>query len=175
MRRFSLLFPRWLVGVLLGYVILAVIYSVSTPIFEPPDEVFHFSMIDHIADHGSLPVQQVGQNALWHQEGSQPPLYYGVSALLVKFIDRSDLLTRQARNPHVKIGIGLAQHNYTLVKHDWDAEAISLVRDNVGGACAAVLQYCTRIRHSDRDLPYRAPDRAGRACDPYDGGAHCGV
>ena len=83
--------PRWLIAVLIGYVALAVIYSVSTPIFEPPDEVFHFPLIDHIADTGSLPVQDPAIETAWHQEGSQPPLYYLLSAPLVRLIDRGDL------------------------------------------------------------------------------------
>lgn len=119
----SHLVPRWLVLVLAVYTVVAVLYSVATPIFEPPDEVFHFPVIDHIADTGTLPVQDPDQETLWHQEGSQPPLYYALSAALVLSIDRSDLEQRQQRNPHARIGIGLAQDNHVTVKHDWDAEA----------------------------------------------------
>lgn len=47
--------PRWLIAVLAAYVALAVVYSAVTPIFEPPDEVYHFPLIDHIARAGALP------------------------------------------------------------------------------------------------------------------------
>lgn len=117
------LIPRWLAIVLVVYTIMAVIYSLATPIFEPPDEVFHFPVIDHIADTGTLPVQDTGVETLWHQEGSQPPLYYMLSALLVLPVDRSDLEARQVRNPHARIGVGLATDNQVTVKHDWDAES----------------------------------------------------
>ncbi len=117
------LIPRWLAAVLVIYAIMAVIYSVSTPIFEPPDEIFHFPLIDHIADTGTLPVQDPEVETRWHQEGSQPPLYYALSALLVLPIDRGDLDARQERNPHARIGVGLATDNQVTVKHDWDAEA----------------------------------------------------
>ncbi len=117
------IWPRWLVAVLIGYTVLAVIYSVSTPIFEPPDEVFHFPLIDHIANTGRLPVQDPAIETLWHQEGSQPPLYYLLSAALVRPINRDDLALRLVRNPHARIGVGLAQDNHVTVLHDWDAEA----------------------------------------------------
>jgi hypothetical protein len=60
---------------------LAVLYSVSTPIFEASDEVSHYAVVQHIADTGTLPVQQPGVKSPWEQEGSQPPLYYLVSPL----------------------------------------------------------------------------------------------
>jgi len=102
---------------------LAVVYSIASPIFEPPDEVFHFPVIDHIARTGSLPLQDPAVETLWHQEGSQPPLYYLLSAPLILPVDRSDLAARQERNPHARIGIGLATDNQAIVLHDWDAEA----------------------------------------------------
>lgn len=117
------LWPRWLTLLLIVWAALAVIYSIASPIFEPPDEVFHFPLIDHIARTGSLPVQDPAVETLWHQEGSQPPLYYLLSAPLVLPIDRSDLAARQERNPHARIGIGLATDNQAIVLHDWDAEA----------------------------------------------------
>lgn len=117
------LWPRWLLVVLAVWTALAVVYSAASPIFEPPDEVFHFPLIDHIARTGSLPVQDPAVETLWHQEGSQPPLYYLLSAPLLLPLDRSDLEARQARNPHARIGIGLATDNQAIVLHDWDAEA----------------------------------------------------
>ena len=47
--------PRWLIAALVAYVALALVYSAVTPIFEPPDEVYHFPLIDHIARAGALP------------------------------------------------------------------------------------------------------------------------
>ncbi|MGQ9851302.1 MAG: hypothetical protein ACUVSU_14750, partial [Aggregatilineaceae bacterium] len=114
--------PPWLTLLLAVWAALAVAYSVVSPIFEPPDEVFHFPLIDHIARTGSLPVQDPAVQTLWHQEGSQPPLYYLLSAALVLPLDRSDLAARQARNPHARIGVGLATDNQAIVLHDWDAE-----------------------------------------------------
>jgi len=115
--------PRWLIAALAAYVALAVVYSAVTPIFEPPDEVYHFPLIDHIAQTGRLPVQDADNIGPWEQEGSQPPLYYLLSAPLVLPLDRSDLDARLERNPHARIGIGAATDNHVSVLHDWDAEA----------------------------------------------------
>src|SRR5574337_895713 len=58
------------------FVILATIYSLVTPIFEASDELSHYPVVQYIATHWTLPVQQPGVETLWEQEGSQPPLYY---------------------------------------------------------------------------------------------------
>jgi hypothetical protein len=77
--------------VLLGaFFVLALIYAWATPIFEASDELWHFGVVNHIANTGELPVQVVGVETPWEQEGSQPPLYYLVAAALVAPIDRSD-------------------------------------------------------------------------------------
>ena len=115
--------PRWLIAALVAYAALAVVYSTVTPIFEPPDEVYHFPLIDYIARTGRLPVQDPDDIGPWEQEGSQPPLYYLLSAPLALPLDRSDLDARLERNPHARIGIGAATDNHVSVLHDWDAEA----------------------------------------------------
>src|ERR1043165_10006760 len=78
-------------AILLGvFVILSLIYCWATPPLEASDELWHFGMINYIADTGQLPVQHPGVKTAYEQEGSQPPLYYLIGALLVKGIDRSD-------------------------------------------------------------------------------------
>ena len=49
-------------------------YSLATPPFETPDEVYHYALVRHLAAGNGLPVQQVGAEAPWEQEGSQAPL-----------------------------------------------------------------------------------------------------
>ena len=51
-------------------------YSVVNPLFESPDEVWHYEYVRWLVEGHGLPrPEQVG-TAAWHQEGSQPPLYY---------------------------------------------------------------------------------------------------
>lgn len=96
---------------------LAVVYSLVTPIFEASDEISHYPVIAHIAATGKLPVQEPGVETLWEQEGSQPPLYYLISAGLTRWIDTSDLETIRWRNPHAKLGIPLDPDNKNMVIH----------------------------------------------------------
>ncbi len=104
------------------FAILATIYSLITPIFEASDEISHYPVVQHIAATGQLPVQRPGVETLWEQEGSQPPLYYLLSAGLTFWIDTGDLADIRWRNPHAKLGIPLDLDNKNMVIHT-EAEA----------------------------------------------------
>jgi hypothetical protein len=87
-------------AILLGvFVMLALFYSVSIPLFEGPDEDDHFRYAKFIADHRALPVQlfEPGGGSAGHQ-GWQPPLYYSLAALVIAPIDKSDHEQRLWRN-----------------------------------------------------------------------------
>ncbi len=105
------------------FMVLAMVYMLTSPIFEVSDEMLHFPVVDYIASTGKLPYQNPTQATLWRQEGSQPPLYYMMAAVLVLPIDRSDLETRLFYNPHSKVGIGLASDNQNIIVHDREAES----------------------------------------------------
>ena len=99
------------------FVSLAVVYSIVDPLFEPPDEVLHYPYVKHLADGGPLPVQGRNEDALWEQEGSQPPLYYALAAALTFWINTDDLPIVRRINPHARVGIPLAQDNKNIVIH----------------------------------------------------------
>jgi 4-amino-4-deoxy-L-arabinose transferase-like glycosyltransferase len=107
-----------LVIILGAFAVLGLIYTWATPPLEASDELWHFGMVDTIADTGELPVQHSGVETQYEQEGSQPPLYYLVAAALVRPIDRSDFDVMRQPNPHVKPGIPGASDNKNLVLHD---------------------------------------------------------
>lgn len=111
-------YAHWILLIL--FIILSFIYMLSTPIWESLDEASHYAMVDYIASTGKLPHQDPTIETAYHQEGSQPPLYYALLALFVSPIDRS--APRQIYNPHSKIGIGLATDNQNLLMHDSAAE-----------------------------------------------------
>ncbi len=106
---------RWL---LLAFAVLAVTYGVVTPIFEAPDEVQHFFYARHVAQTGTLPVQDPAQPGLYRQEGSQPPLYYLLGAALTGWIDTRDAPAAIRENPHVNLGVPQAFGNKNAVVHD---------------------------------------------------------
>jgi 4-amino-4-deoxy-L-arabinose transferase-like glycosyltransferase len=99
------------------YIVLAGAYSVTTPVMEASDEVWHYPMVQYIAEHRSLPVQEPGVETPWRQEGSQPPLYYALGALLTAGIDTSDLADIRRINPHADSGIIRPDGNTNLIVH----------------------------------------------------------
>jgi len=119
----AMVFRRTLTGTTLfrlcylAFVILSVVYSLVTPVFEASDESRHFAMIDVIRRTGALPVQHPGEKSPWQQEGSQPPLYYVLAIAATFWIDTSDVSQVLRYNPHAFIGQPTAQDNRNLVIH----------------------------------------------------------
>ncbi|MCD6519653.1 MAG: hypothetical protein J7M05_06995 [Anaerolineae bacterium] len=104
--------------IILGFFfLLSFIYSLVNPVFEAPDEVYHYPYIKHLADGRGLPVQRPDHKELWEQEGSQPPLYYALAAALTWWIDTDDLPQVRRLNPHARIGIPLARDNKNMTIH----------------------------------------------------------
>ena len=107
-----------------GYVALALVYSVVTPLFEASDELWHYPMVKYVADHNfGLPVQDPANPGPWRQEGGQPPLYYYLGALLTRWIDTSDMDAVRRINPHADIGVVVPDGNVNMVVHDAAREA----------------------------------------------------
>ena len=147
--------------ILITFIALGVIYSVITPIFEASDELWHYPFVKHLADGNGLPVQDASTDQPWRQEGSQPPLYYALSALVTFWID-TDLEVDTADayegdppllwyNPHVDNGVLTADGNTNLVVHSqqeafpWHgtALAVHLIRflSVLMGAATVFLTY----------------------------------
>ncbi|MGH2593554.1 MAG: glycosyltransferase family 39 protein [Anaerolineae bacterium] len=88
--------------ILIAFVLLATAYSVVTPIFETPDEMWHFAYIKSLVDGRGFPAAPiVVADDLPAHESSQPPLYYVAAALVVRAAtpDTSDLPSLLQRNP----------------------------------------------------------------------------
>lgn len=81
---------RGLVLIVISFCLLGAIYGVVHPLFEPPDELWHFSFIRVLATQRSLPVQPEEGKDMWLREAGQPPLYYLVFAPAVAALDTSD-------------------------------------------------------------------------------------
>jgi 4-amino-4-deoxy-L-arabinose transferase-like glycosyltransferase len=105
----------WLIIIL--FLLLSIIYSLATPIFEASDELSHYPYVHYLVTEHRLPVQDPDDVQLWVQEGGQPPLYYLVAALGTFWIDAGDLAERRRNNPHAKIGIPMAPDNKNIVVH----------------------------------------------------------
>ncbi|HEC35467.1 MAG TPA: hypothetical protein ENI39_02910, partial [Anaerolineae bacterium] len=70
---------------LLAYLLLGMLYSVSLPILEAPDEMQHYSYVRYLATEHRLPPWDAASPA--GQESSQPPLYYATAALATGWVD----------------------------------------------------------------------------------------
>ncbi len=104
--------------VLVAFLLLSILYARATPILEASDELWHMGMVDYIADNWRLPVQNPDIETTYRQEGSQPPLYYALSALIVSGINRDDLESYLDYNPHARVGIPGSVGNKNILLHD---------------------------------------------------------
>jgi len=99
------------------FLTLGVIYSVVNPLFEAPDEVWHYEYVRWLAEGHGLPrPEQVG-SAPWHQEGSQPPLYYLLAAALTWPIPTDNAGQVIRYNPHAAVGQPDSFGNKNIIVH----------------------------------------------------------
>ncbi len=77
--------------VLAAFFALGIVYDVATPLFEKPDEIWHYPYVKYLADGQGLPVRDLSQaQPLMRQESTQPPLYYVTAALATFWIEDDD-------------------------------------------------------------------------------------
>jgi hypothetical protein len=98
--------------ILVLFAFFSTVYSVTTPIFEAPDERDHFLYISWLADGNPLPHIIDDLKTVGHEIG-QPPLYYGLVALVVSGIDLSDAAAIAPANPYWTEGGGINVHFHT--------------------------------------------------------------
>ncbi len=103
--------------IVLLFVVLGTLYSVASPLFETPDEVWHYLYVKHFADGKGLPVYEEGVTFPMRQEASQPPLYYLLNGWATAWIDTSDVETVIQYNPHAAIGTPSAWGNRNVTSH----------------------------------------------------------
>lgn len=87
------------VAVILTYVVVAIVFSFSVPLFEAPDEPHHLSYVDFIAAQHRLPNLNTADRTSVPNEGYQPPLYYALAAGLVNLLGRSRVEPVILKNP----------------------------------------------------------------------------
>lgn len=74
------------------------VYSLTTPLFEAPDEVWHYAYVRYLAEERALPTL-TGAGSGAYQEVAQPPLYYVVAALVSGAVPDDDLAELMWPNP----------------------------------------------------------------------------
>jgi hypothetical protein len=115
--------PRWALFLLaVAFLAVGAIYNVTTPLFEAPDEPWHFAFVQHLSTGGGLPIYSQDQQAVRGQEGFQPPLYYLTSAPFISRLDTSGWTSFAVLNPQAALGLAHFDGNKNAVVHT-DAEA----------------------------------------------------
>jgi hypothetical protein len=99
------------------FLFLGTAYSVVTPLFEASDELWHYPFVQFLATGHGLPIQDASAQGPWRQEGSQPPLYYGLAALASRWAPSGDWAQVLQRNPHADIGIPRPDGNANMIAH----------------------------------------------------------
>ncbi len=90
--------PGAQVLILLAFGLLAAVYSLTTPLFEAPDEPWHYAYVRWVAKGHGLPRLDDDASGA-NQEVAQPPLYYLVAALFSSPIADDDLAELFWHNP----------------------------------------------------------------------------
>jgi hypothetical protein len=97
-------------SIVLAYLVLGLVCGLVVPPFENLDEIEHFEAVRYIADTGRLPTHGTSATRVYRyrQEASQPPLYYILSAGLVRLtgLKADDAAATWRLNPWVACGPG---------------------------------------------------------------------
>ncbi|HEX5414199.1 MAG TPA: hypothetical protein VFZ25_00945, partial [Chloroflexota bacterium] len=108
-------------AILLLHLALALVYNTANPIFEAPDEIWHYLYVRHVAAGGGLPLQAVrNKNILDQQEADQPPLYYVTAAALTFWAPRGEIQEIVQPNPMGSIGDPRTDGNKNRFVHGAD-------------------------------------------------------
>jgi 4-amino-4-deoxy-L-arabinose transferase-like glycosyltransferase len=111
-------FHRWACTILLtGFVLVGALYSVVNPLFEAPDEVWHYEYVRWLVEGHGLPRPEDVGAAPWRQEGSQPPLYYWLAAALTAPVPTDNAAVAIRYNPHAAVGQGASADNKNIMVH----------------------------------------------------------
>lgn len=114
---------RLLLGLILAaYLVITLAYGALNPLFEAPDEHWHFFTAAYIADNGRLPQVTDPPDEWLGQEAAQPPLYYLLGAALIAPLDIEGAREAVWLNPFAWIGDASALANVNRMVHT-DAEA----------------------------------------------------
>lgn len=115
---------RWLLGLILaGYLVITLAYGAINPLFEAPDEHWHFFTAAYIADNGRLPRIEEPPDEFLGQEAAQPPLYYLLGAAILAPFDTTGWRESIWLNPYAWIGDASALANINRMVHT-PAEAL---------------------------------------------------
>ncbi|NKQ36713.1 MAG: DUF2142 domain-containing protein, partial [Chloroflexi bacterium] len=99
------------------YLLITITYGLVNPLFEAPDEVWHYFTAQYIAENRELPYVAAEPDPWLSQEAAQPPLYYLISAALITPIDTATARQEVWPNPLAYPGDASLQANINQFIH----------------------------------------------------------
>lgn len=141
-----------LLVILVSHFALGLVYNYANPVFEAPDEVWHYLYVRHVAEGKGLPRQVLRwTDPLGQQEASQPPLYYVTAAALTFWAPKDNIGALARSNPMSTGGHPETEGDKNLFIHGpnevfpWRGEvwAVHLARlvTTLFGSATVVLTY----------------------------------
>jgi uncharacterized membrane protein len=125
---------RALGAILIGFAVIALVYSLVTPLKYGPDEPAHFIYIRSLATTLAPPpiahTQTPTEDSIASHEGHQPPLYYAVMAMPYAILNAFglpvDAIWRILRILGIGIGVIWIYFVYRLAREFFESEAYAL-------------------------------------------------
>jgi len=157
----ALLWRHWaVVLIMVAFIALGIYYSVTTPIFETPDEPWHYRYVKQLADGKGLPPLLVSTDPWEQGEAHQPPFYYALGALLTGGIDTGPAEEIYQRNTYAALGLPHSPGSKNAVLH-FDGEghpyrgvalAVHVLRwfSILCSALTVLLTYCLALEITPR-------------------------
>ena len=106
-----------LAAIIIVYLIVGAYYATVIPMFEAPHEIGHFFYAKHLIDTYSFPVQDPQRPNRWGSEGSQPPLYDMVLALVLAPLPTDRAGDYLWHNPYVNLTHPMQPGNKNYLIH----------------------------------------------------------
>jgi len=105
--------------ILFAFLGLGVLYSVTVPLFEAPDEDGHYTYMKYMAEGRGLPIirRERAESAVSPYVINHPPLYYGLAGLATSWVEMEDLQDAAWYNPHFDYGTRGLRGNKNAVIH----------------------------------------------------------
>ncbi|MBX3055945.1 MAG: hypothetical protein KF770_05675 [Anaerolineae bacterium] len=116
--------------ILIAYLLVTLVYSVVNPLFEAPDEHWHYFTVQYVKDNRALPFVDEPFDPWTAQEAAQPPLYYLLGTAVILPISTTNARDQVWLNPFFYAGDAARLSNVNRVVHTpqeaWPWQGVAL-------------------------------------------------
>ncbi|MCL4261786.1 MAG: phospholipid carrier-dependent glycosyltransferase [Anaerolineae bacterium] len=116
--------------ILTAYLLITLVYGVVNPLFEAPDEHWHYFTVQYVKDNRALPFVDEPVDPWTAQEAAQPPLYYVLGTAVIAPISIANARDQVWLNPFFYAGDAARLSNVNQVIHTpqeaWPWQGVTL-------------------------------------------------